>query len=73
VPPFGPISRRDLIQALRQAGFRGPVPGGAHEVMITPDGRRVSVPNPHRKDIGTALLMKILRKANLTREQWEQL
>ncbi|MGB7157569.1 MAG: type II toxin-antitoxin system HicA family toxin [Tepidisphaeraceae bacterium] len=73
MPPFGPISRRDLIQALRRAGFSGPVPGAAHEVMISADGRRLSVPNPHRRDVGKALLMKILRKASISREQWEQL
>ena len=49
------------------------MPGSAHEVMISPDGRRISVPNPHRRDVGKTLLMKILRKANITREQWEQL
>ena len=73
MPPFGPISRRDLIQALRRAGWSGPIPGSAHEVMVSAEGRRLSVPNPHRQEIRKPLLMKILRKANISREQWEQL
>jgi hypothetical protein len=41
--------------------------------MISSDGRRISVPNPHRQEIGKVLLMRILRKARISREQWEQL
>jgi hypothetical protein len=31
------------------------------------------IPNPHRGDIGNALLSQILRQANITREEWEKL
>ena len=33
----------------------------------------LTVPNPHRGDIGRELLARILRQAGITREQWEQL
>lgn len=79
MPAFGPMKRRDLIRALRQAGFTGPFGaktmrgGAAHEIMISPQGVRLSIPNPHRGDIGVKLLSLILRQAGLSREQWEQL
>ena len=34
MPIFGPISRRDLIAALRVAGFSGPYSGGKHQFMV---------------------------------------
>jgi hypothetical protein len=37
MPPLGPISRRDMIRALRQAGFDGPYSGGKHSFMIKGD------------------------------------
>jgi hypothetical protein len=37
MPAFGPVARRDLIRALRQAGFDGPYSGGKHPFMIKGD------------------------------------
>ena len=37
MPPFGPISRRELIRALRAAGFEGPYSGGKHPFMLNGD------------------------------------
>lgn len=34
MPPFGSISRRDLIVALRTAGFEGLYSGGKHQFMV---------------------------------------
>lgn len=72
MPAFGPIKRKDLIRALRRAGFIGPESGGRHELM-----RRgtltLAIPNPHRADIGPTLLKEILRQAGMTRTDWERL
>jgi predicted RNA binding protein YcfA (HicA-like mRNA interferase family) len=72
MPPFGPISRRELIRNLRRLGFDGPYSGGKHPFMIR-EHRTVRVPNPHRGDIGRDLLSRILRQAGIDREDWEQL
>lgn len=72
MPPFGPISRRSLIRALREAGFDGPYSGGKHPFMIKGD-LALTLPNPHQGDIGRELLARILRQAGITREQWERL
>ena len=31
---------------------------------------RLTVPNPHKKEIGIDLLTRILRQAGITREEW---
>jgi hypothetical protein len=72
MPPFGPIDRRRLIRALRDAGFDGPFPGAKHEVMRRADVR-VPIPNPHRGDISRRLLAAILKEAGISREEWERL
>lgn len=70
MPPWGPISRSRLIRGLRALGFEGPIAGGRHEFMIR-EGQRVTIPNPHRGDIGVELLVCVLRQASVSREEWE--
>ena len=72
MPPFGPISRRDLIRGLRQAGFDGPYAGGKHPFMLKGD-LTLTVPNPHQSAIGRELLARILRQAGISREEWERM
>lgn len=72
MPPFGAIKRRDLIHYLRQLGFEGPYPGKEHGYMLKAKAR-VTIPNPHRGDISKDLLTKILRQADISREEWESL
>jgi len=70
MPPFGPISRANLIRGLRALGYSGPFPGGRHAFMVRGE-RRISIPNPHQGVIGINLLGRILRQADLTRGEWE--
>ncbi|MDE2838962.1 MAG: type II toxin-antitoxin system HicA family toxin [Chloroflexota bacterium] len=72
MPRLGAISRRELITALRRAGFAGPRSGARHEFMKR-GGTRVPLPNPHRGDISRALLVTILREAGIGRDEWEAL
>ena len=65
-----PVSRRELVRRLVRLGFDGPYTGGRHEFMVHQD-RRLILPNPHRGDIGVALLSRILDEAGISREEWE--
>ena len=65
-----PVSRRELVRRLVRLGFDGPYTGGRHEFMVRQD-RRLILPNPHRGDIGVALLSRILDEAGISREEWE--
>ena len=68
MPAWRPVSRRELIAALRRLGFQGPYSGGKHEFMVR--GQRVlTIPNPHRGAIGLGLLAVILRQAGLSRKE----
>jgi predicted RNA binding protein YcfA (HicA-like mRNA interferase family) len=72
MPPFKPLKRKELIRALKDAGFEGPYAGGRHEFLVKGELRLI-LPNPHHGEISKDLLARILRQANLTREEWEKL
>lgn len=72
MPHHGPISRADLIRALKNAGWSGPFPGGKHPFMLQGEAR-LTISNSHRGDIGRDLLAKILAQADISREEWERL
>jgi hypothetical protein len=66
---LSPVSWRNLVGRLRKFGFDGPYQGGKYPYIIK--GNLVlTIPNPHRRDIGVALLSRILRRAGVTEEEW---
>ncbi|MFY9341103.1 MAG: type II toxin-antitoxin system HicA family toxin [Planctomycetota bacterium] len=70
MPRFGPSKRRDLVAALKRLGWEGPFSGGKHEFMRR--GTHVlTIPNPHRGDVGMKLLAIVLRQAGISRRDWE--
>ena len=69
MPKLQPISYRDLVSKLKRLGFTGPFGGGKHQFMIRSD-IRLTIPNPHKKEIGIDLLTRILRQAGVSREEW---
>ena len=72
MPHYGPLRRRDFIACLRRAGFQGPYSGGKHQFMIR-GIITLRIPNPHQSDIGVELLSRLLKQANISREEWERL
>jgi predicted RNA binding protein YcfA (HicA-like mRNA interferase family) len=72
MPRIGPIRRQDFIFYLRRMGFEGPYAGGRHQIMQK-GLQTVRVPNPHRGDISTGLLARILRDSGIDRAEWEKL
>ncbi len=69
---LNPISRRELIRRLRALGFEGPYQQGKHPFMVR-GTLRLRIPNPHEADIGVDLLTRILRQADVSREEWNAL
>ncbi len=72
MPRFGPVKRRDLVGYLKRLGFEGPYSGGKHQFMIR-GNLTLRIPNPHQGDISRDLLSRILKQADITKEQWEHL
>ena len=64
-----PVTHAQLVAGLRRNGFSGPFAGGKHLYMVRGD-LRLTIPNPHRGNIGPELLARILRQAGIDREQW---
>ena len=67
-----PVSRRELIRKFKKLGFVGPFIGGRHQFMER-RGFKISIPNPHGKDIGSSLLSRILHDIEISSEEFEKL
>ena len=66
---LSPVSHQELVRRLRRLGFAGPFAGGKHLFMVK-DERRLAIPNPHKGEVGPALLSRILRQAGVERDVW---
>jgi predicted RNA binding protein YcfA (HicA-like mRNA interferase family) len=63
------LTAREVIRALERAGFQVQRQTGSHARLRRTDGRVVTVPIHASQDIGRGLLRKILRDADLSREE----
>ncbi|MGH7949512.1 MAG: type II toxin-antitoxin system HicA family toxin [Candidatus Binataceae bacterium] len=66
-----PCSRREFVRRMRALGYDGPYAGSRHQYMVKSGRGPVVVPNPHGgAEISTDLLSRVLRQANITRDEW---
>ena len=63
------ITGEELIAALEKAGFYVVRQKGSHVRMKHEDNRVVSIPSHSGKIIGKGLLVKIIRDADLTKDE----
>lgn len=67
---LNPVKWKEFVRRLKRLGFKGPFVGGKHPYMVK--GRTVlTIPNPHRGDIGVSLLIRILKQAKVSKEEWQ--
>ena len=66
---LSPISWPHLVRKLKTFGFEDPYRGGKHPYMVKGD-LVLTIPNPHKKEISVGLLVRILRQANIEKEEW---
>ncbi|MDD5024598.1 MAG: type II toxin-antitoxin system HicA family toxin [Methanoregula sp.] len=64
-----PVSWAELVRRLKTFSFDGPFHGGKHPYMIRGD-LVLTLPNPHRTEISVDLIVRILRQADISREDW---
>jgi predicted RNA binding protein YcfA (HicA-like mRNA interferase family) len=69
MPKLIPVSHKELVRKLKSLGFEGPYYGGKHPYMIKND-LVLTIPNPHKSDIGVPLLTRILKQAGISRREW---
>jgi len=66
---ISPITRDELVKRLKKFGFGGPYQEGKHPYMIK-NNISLTVPNPHEGDVSVDLLVRILRQAGISRNEW---
>ena len=71
MPKLSPVKWSELVRRLKALGFEGPFAGGKHPYMVRGDVV-LTIPNPHRQEVGSDLLVRILRQAKISRREWEQ-
>jgi predicted RNA binding protein YcfA (HicA-like mRNA interferase family) len=69
VPKLVAVSWAELIKGLRRFDFDGPFQGGKHPYMVKGD-LVLTIPNQHHSEISVDLLTRILKQADISREQW---
>ncbi|MDD4653753.1 MAG: type II toxin-antitoxin system HicA family toxin [Methanothrix sp.] len=69
MPRLTPISRSELIRRLKELGFAGSFSGKRHQHMKR-GATLAIIPNPHGGEISVDLLAEILRKAQISRDEW---
>jgi len=64
------VTARTMIEFLEYAGFRQVRQKGAHKFFRHPDGRTATVPEHKGEDLGRGITSKILKDAELSREEF---
>lgn len=72
MPRLPRLRGREVIAALRRAGFVVLRVRGSHHFLQHPDGRRTVVPVHAGETIGPGLLNKIMRDAEIEAEEFER-
>jgi predicted RNA binding protein YcfA (HicA-like mRNA interferase family) len=70
---FPSLTGKELLLALKKAGFLLVRVKGSHHFVQHADGRSTVVPVHAGETIGTGLISKILRDCELSREQLQKL
>jgi len=70
MPELPVLKAKHLVKALEKADFAVIRQKGSHARLRHSDGRVVTVPLHSGKDIGRGLLRKILRDAELSRDEF---
>jgi predicted RNA binding protein YcfA (HicA-like mRNA interferase family) len=65
-----PISQKELIKRFRHLGWKGPEYRSDHPFMLKDGHPPQKIPNPHGEDISVDLVARILRQAEISREEW---
>jgi len=71
MPRLPRLRGREVLAALRRAGFVVLLVKGSHHFLQHPDGRRTVVPVHSGETIGPGLLNKILKDVEVELEEFE--
>jgi predicted RNA binding protein YcfA (HicA-like mRNA interferase family) len=73
MPRLPTVTPRQLVEALEKVGFEIDHQTGSHVVLWrSSDGARVVVPW-HNRDLGRGLVLRIIKSAGLSRDEFAEL
>lgn len=73
MPKLKRVSAKELAKILGKLGFEFIRQDGSHMFFRHPDGRTTVIPSHSGEDIGTGLLLKIIKKdLQISREEFEK-
>ncbi len=67
------VNAKQIIKVLEKKGFVFSRQSGSHAVYINPDGLRTTVPIHGKKDLGRSLLRQIMKDANISFDELNDL
>ncbi len=70
MPPIPRVSGREIVQALRRAGWELERIRGSHHIMISPDDRTVSVPVHGNQTLPVGTIGGIIEDAEMTVDEF---
>lgn len=70
---LSPLSSRKVVKALESQGFRQIRQKGSHLIFEHPDGRMTVVPSHSTKKIKKGLILKIIKDAQISRYEWNEI
>ena len=73
MPKLRPAKPDEVMGVLEKLGFNCIRQSGSHAVYHHPDGRWTTVPMHKGRDLGKGILRKILKDAQITVDEFEQL
>ena len=73
MPKVPRLKGREIIRALRSAGFEVVRTKGSHHFLRHPDGRVTTVPVHTGETVGVGLFMKILKDVDMGVEEFRRL
>jgi predicted RNA binding protein YcfA (HicA-like mRNA interferase family) len=72
-PRLPTCSAKQVVTALKRAGFAEHAHEGSHLVLKNPETKMRTVVPMHAGDIGRGLLKKIIKQAGLTEDEFREL
>ena len=72
MPLFKPIKRQELIRNLKKLCFSELKAGGNHQYIVK-EQLELLITQSHQGHISKNLLAPILRQANITKDEWENI
>ena len=67
------LSGKDMIKALKRAGFIPVRQKGSHVVLVKKNGKKIGTVVPLHKELDIGTVKGILRKANVSLEEFKKL